>query len=107
MWHESFRAHFLHKALRASRECRNFFYHHQKGFSDTEVDCNAVVLFWRVKKMLNITGNSLRQQIVNSEGEGEISIYAESHLNLVLVYSQKIREGNKRSFRRVVTGSTS
>ena len=32
-----------------------------------KIDCNDVVLFWRLKKMLSITSNALRQQIVNIE----------------------------------------
>ena len=32
-----------------------------------KVDCHDIVLFWRVKRMLEITCNSLRQQIINIE----------------------------------------
>ena len=32
-----------------------------------KIDCNDVVLFWRLKKMLSITSNALRQQIGNIE----------------------------------------
>ena len=32
-----------------------------------KIDCSDIVLFWRLKRMLNITSNALRQQIVNIE----------------------------------------
>jgi len=32
------------------------------------VDCNDVVLFWRIQQMLKVTANALRQQIMNREG---------------------------------------
>lgn len=31
------------------------------------MDCHDVVLFWRLKRMLDITCNALRQQIINIE----------------------------------------
>ena len=31
------------------------------------MDCHDVVLFWRLKRMVEITCNSLRQQIINIE----------------------------------------
>lgn len=33
------------------------------------VDCNDVVLFWRIQQMLKVTANALRQQIMNREGK--------------------------------------
>ena len=36
-------------------------------FEIKKIDCNDVVLFWRLKRMLTITANALRQQIVNIE----------------------------------------
>lgn len=35
--------------------------------SSFQIDCNDIVLFWRLKRMLTITSNALRQQIVNIE----------------------------------------
>lgn len=32
-----------------------------------KIDCNDIVLFWRLKRMLSITSNALRQQIINIE----------------------------------------
>lgn len=31
------------------------------------MECNDVVLFWRIQQMLKITANALRQQIMNRE----------------------------------------
>lgn len=36
-----------------------------------QLDCSDVVLFWRIHRMLNITSNALRQQVMNREG-GEL-----------------------------------
>ncbi|XP_026578050.1 dynamin-like 120 kDa protein, mitochondrial [Pseudonaja textilis] len=33
------------------------------------LECNDVVLFWRIQRMLAITANTLRQQLANTEGE--------------------------------------
>jgi optic atrophy protein 1 len=33
-----------------------------------QLQCNDVVLFWRIQKMLQTTSNALRQQIMNQEG---------------------------------------
>ena len=33
-----------------------------------QVDCHEVVFFWRLKRMIDITSNALRQQISNIEG---------------------------------------
>lgn len=33
-----------------------------------QLECNDVVLFWRLQRMLQITSNALRQQVVNNEG---------------------------------------
>lgn len=31
------------------------------------MECNDVVLFWRIQQMLKVTANALRQQIMNRE----------------------------------------
>lgn len=33
-----------------------------------KVECNDVVLFWRIQQMIRITANALRQQVMNREG---------------------------------------
>lgn len=32
-----------------------------------QMECNDVVLFWRIQQMLKVTANALRQQIMNRE----------------------------------------
>lgn len=66
-WSYVYRQNFLEKKLNVCSDCRNFYYYYQKGFTESGIDCNDVVLFWRLKKMLSITSNALRQQIVNIE----------------------------------------
>jgi optic atrophy protein 1 len=58
---------FLEKKLNVCSDCRNFYFYYQKGFTEHGIDCNDIVLFWRLKRMLSITANALRQQIVNIE----------------------------------------
>lgn len=69
VWHSVYRLNFFRRSLHNLRECRNFYHYYQKGFADTdsEVDCNAVVLFCRVQRMLQVTSNALRMQISNTE----------------------------------------
>ncbi|XP_070560744.1 dynamin-like GTPase OPA1, mitochondrial isoform X8 [Ptychodera flava] len=66
-WHQLYRRHFLKKALQRGQDCRKGFYYYQKGFTDSGLECNDIVLFWRIQRMLQVTSNALRQQIVNTE----------------------------------------
>lgn len=66
-WSYVYIQNFLQKKLSVCGDCRNFYYYYQKGFTESGTDYNDVVLFWRLKKMLSITSNALRQQIVNIE----------------------------------------
>nr|XP_023653971.1 dynamin-like 120 kDa protein, mitochondrial [Paramormyrops kingsleyae] len=66
-WHQLYRRHFLQRALLHCSLCKRGFYYFQQRFEDAEMDCNDVVLFWRIQKMLGITANTLRQQLTNSE----------------------------------------
>ncbi|XP_048845291.1 dynamin-like 120 kDa protein, mitochondrial [Brienomyrus brachyistius] len=66
-WHQLYRRHFLQRALLHCNLCKRGFYYFQQRFEDAEMDCNDVVLFWRIQKMLGITANTLRQQLTNSE----------------------------------------
>lgn len=65
-WRTLYRVHFLDQSLQSVLECRKAFHHRELAKSDLE--CNDVVLFWRVQKMLQSTSNALRQQIMNVEG---------------------------------------
>ncbi|XP_056270472.1 dynamin-like 120 kDa protein, mitochondrial isoform X4 [Pseudoliparis swirei] len=66
-WHQLYRRHFLQKALSHCNLCKRGFYYYQRHFVDSELECNDVVLFWRIQRMLVITGNTLRQQLTNTE----------------------------------------
>ncbi|XP_048747628.2 dynamin-like 120 kDa protein, mitochondrial isoform X1 [Ostrea edulis] len=66
-WYHVYRQFFLSKALGQCQECRKGFYYYQKGFSDSGLECNDIVLFWRLQRMLQITSNALRQQVINNE----------------------------------------
>ncbi|XP_052382715.1 dynamin-like 120 kDa protein, mitochondrial isoform X2 [Oncorhynchus keta] len=66
-WHQLYRRHFLQKALQHCNLCRRGFYYYQRHFVDSELECNDVVLFWRIQRMLLITANTLRQQLTNTE----------------------------------------
>uniref|UniRef100_A0A0B7AE93 Dynamin-like GTPase OPA1, mitochondrial n=1 Tax=Arion vulgaris TaxID=1028688 RepID=A0A0B7AE93_9EUPU len=66
-WYYVYRRHFYKKAFQQAIDCKKGFFHYQRGFQDQEVNCNAVVLFWRLQRMLQVTGNALRQQVVNNE----------------------------------------
>ncbi|XP_061739898.1 dynamin-like 120 kDa protein, mitochondrial isoform X4 [Nerophis ophidion] len=66
-WHQLYRRHFLQKALSHCSLCKRGFYYYQRHFVDSELECNDVVLFWRIQRMLLITANTLRQQLTNTE----------------------------------------
>ncbi|XP_020820475.1 dynamin-like GTPase OPA1, mitochondrial isoform X2 [Phascolarctos cinereus] len=66
-WHQVYRRHFLKTALSHCNLCRRGFYYYQRHFVDSELECNDVVLFWRIQRMLSITANTLRQQLTNTE----------------------------------------
>merc|ERR1739842_163698 len=65
-WHPVYRKHFLKKAIDQCHECRRGFYMYNQGL-DNDLDCNDVVLFWRLQQMLRVTSNALRQQVMNRE----------------------------------------
>ncbi|XP_031635853.1 dynamin-like 120 kDa protein, mitochondrial isoform X3 [Contarinia nasturtii] len=70
-WYPVYRRHFLKKALSRAYDCRKGFYLYsqQQGSSnyDQLINCNDVVLFWRIQQVLKVTSNALRQQVVNRE----------------------------------------
>ncbi|KAM6326597.1 dynamin-like GTPase OPA1, mitochondrial isoform 4-T5 [Podargus strigoides] len=66
-WHQIYRRYFLKTALTHCNLCRRGFYYYQRHFVDSELECNDVVLFWRIQRMLAITANTLRQQLTNTE----------------------------------------
>ncbi|KAF2351314.1 hypothetical protein FHG87_017933 [Trinorchestia longiramus] len=67
-WHLVYRRHFLRKALARAYDSRKAFYAYHQGLeSELGVDCNDVVLFWRIHQMVRVTANALRQQVMNRE----------------------------------------
>ncbi|KAK3104830.1 hypothetical protein FSP39_011133 [Pinctada imbricata] len=65
-WYHTYRKTFLRKTLSQCQDCRKGFFYYQKGFTEG-LDCNNVVLFWRIQRMLQVTSNALRQQVMNNE----------------------------------------
>lgn len=40
-----------------------------------QLECNDIVLFWRIQRMLAITANTLRQQLTNTEGKARSELF--------------------------------
>lgn len=67
-WYPVYRRHFLRRALAKAYDCRKSFYAYHQGLEgELGVECNDVVLFWRIQQMIKITANALRQQVMNRE----------------------------------------
>lgn len=64
-WAPVYRRHFLNQRLLKAYDCRKAFYLYHQGLE--ELECNDVVLFWRMEQMLKVTANALRQQVMNRE----------------------------------------
>ncbi|XP_029044221.1 dynamin-like 120 kDa protein, mitochondrial isoform X4 [Osmia bicornis bicornis] len=65
-WHPVYRRYFLQQSLAKAYDCKKGYYLYHTGH-ESEVDCNDVVLFWRIQQVLKVTANALRQQIMNRE----------------------------------------
>lgn len=65
-WHPVYRRFFLQQSLARAYDCRKGYYLYHTGH-ETEMECNDVVLFWRIQQVLKVTSNALRQQIINRE----------------------------------------
>ncbi|KAG8187406.1 hypothetical protein JTE90_009484 [Oedothorax gibbosus] len=66
VWHPLHRKFFMEKSLQKAYDCKREFYLYNQGL-ESEIDCNDVVLFWRIQRMIQTTSNALRQQIMNAE----------------------------------------
>ncbi|CAL4062824.1 unnamed protein product [Meganyctiphanes norvegica] len=67
-WHPVYRRHFLRRSLSKAYDCRKAFYAYHQGLEgELGVECNDIVLFWRIQQMIKITSNALRQQVMNRE----------------------------------------
>ncbi|XP_028394093.1 dynamin-like 120 kDa protein, mitochondrial isoform X2 [Dendronephthya gigantea] len=95
-WQHMHREQFIQRAINDAQECRKGFYH--KEAIKTDLQCNDVVLFWRIQKMLQITSNSLRQQIMNYEArrlEKDVKlvldeIYSDSAKKIALITGRQV-----------------
>ncbi|EYB89696.1 hypothetical protein Y032_0228g2851 [Ancylostoma ceylanicum] len=66
-WNLMYKKHFLEKTIQNSRDCPALYQHYRQGFNEGDIDCQTVVFFYRIQKMLKLTSNALRQQITNTE----------------------------------------
>ncbi|KAK6733936.1 hypothetical protein RB195_017606 [Necator americanus] len=66
-WNLMYKKHFLEKTIQSSRDCPALYQHYRQGFNEGDVDCQTVVFFYRIQRMLKLTCNALRQQITNTE----------------------------------------
>ncbi|KAK9501129.1 hypothetical protein O3M35_002231 [Rhynocoris fuscipes] len=65
-WEPVYRRHFLNNSIARAYDCRRGYYLYHQGHT-AELDCQDVVLFWRLEQMLKVTANALRQQVMNRE----------------------------------------
>lgn len=66
-WFPVYRKHFLQQALQRAKDCRKAYYLYTQQGAECEISCSDVVLFWRIQQVIKITGNALRQQVINRE----------------------------------------
>jgi len=67
-WGPVYQRHFLEQALARSRECRRSYHLYEKGHMEPfGINCNDVVLFWRIQQLVKNTASGLRKQIMNLE----------------------------------------
>ncbi|XP_039248602.2 dynamin-like GTPase OPA1, mitochondrial isoform X1 [Styela clava] len=73
-WDKLYRRNFLKYSLSRCSQCKREFFRYQNSSKlqivhedDDKMDCYDVVLFWRIQRMLSITSNALRQQVMNTE----------------------------------------
>ncbi|XP_030557884.1 dynamin-like 120 kDa protein, mitochondrial isoform X6 [Drosophila novamexicana] len=66
-WFPVYRKHFLQQALQRAKDCRKAYYLYTQQGAECEVSCSDVVLFWRIQQVIKVTGNALRQQVINRE----------------------------------------
>lgn len=66
VWNLLVRKKILNDTLKKAYDCRNGFQYYQHGLLN-EIECEDVILFWRIDKMLTSTASSLRMQLVDRE----------------------------------------
>lgn len=66
LWKPYHRYSFISSELNRAQECKKVFYFYENDL-ESGTDCNHVLFFWRIKRMLEFTANSLRRQILEDE----------------------------------------
>uniref|UniRef100_A0A8R1HRZ8 Dynamin-like GTPase OPA1, mitochondrial n=1 Tax=Caenorhabditis japonica TaxID=281687 RepID=A0A8R1HRZ8_CAEJA len=67
-WKLVFKKHFLERIIHSSKDCLSMYQMYRQGMIEgQDIDCQTIVLFYRILKMVNLTCNALRQQITNTE----------------------------------------
>lgn len=66
LWIPYHRNLFLGNEIARASECRRIFYFYENDL-ESGTDCSHVLFFWRIKRMLEFTANSLRRQILEQE----------------------------------------
>ncbi|CAL2031079.1 unnamed protein product [Caenorhabditis brenneri] len=67
-WKLVFKKHFLERIINSSKDCLSMYQMYRQGMIEgQDIDCQTIVLFYRIQKMVNLTCNALRQQITNTE----------------------------------------
>ncbi|CAI5442290.1 unnamed protein product [Caenorhabditis angaria] len=67
-WKLVFKKHFLERIINSSRDCLSLYQMYRQGMVEgNDLDCQTIVLFYRIQKMVTLTCNALRQQITNTE----------------------------------------
>lgn len=66
VWNLLVRKKILTDTLKKAYDCRGGFQYYQHGLLN-EIECEDVILFWRIDKMLTSTASSLRMQLVDRE----------------------------------------
>ena len=94
-WYHVYRQHFLKKSLSQAQECRKGFYYYKEGFTDSGLECSDVVLFWRLHRMLGVTSNALRNQVVNNEAR---------RLERIIKEALEELSDNKEILKKLLTG---
>ena len=71
VWFLLSRQQFLKSALERAGNCRSAFQSYQRTGSTegNHCNCNDVILFWRLNRMMKTTANTLRQNIMNIESK--------------------------------------
>ncbi|XP_063901427.1 dynamin-like 120 kDa protein, mitochondrial isoform X3 [Zophobas morio] len=61
-----FTNYFFKSSIAASRFCKNAYHFHdaELAYAPNKLECQDIIMFWRIQEMLKITSKTLRQQIL-------------------------------------------